>query len=123
MLSGYFKNNAFISLLFLAVFFTLAGIPPFSLFFGKLLLLTSITYLKMFQFLFLAIVFTILSAFYYLKIVKIIFFNNFKSWDFFSKINYIPAFFISISILLQLFFFLKPSVILVFFENAAYSFI
>lgn len=123
MLSGYFKNNSFISLLFLSIFFTLAGIPPFSLFFGKLFLLTSITYLKMFQFLFIAIVFTILSAFYYLKIVKIIFFNDYKSWDFFSRINYISAFFISISVLLQLFFFLKPSIILVFFENAAYSFI
>ena len=123
MLSGYFKNNAFISLLFLSVFFTLAGIPPFSLFFGKLFLLTSITYLKMFQFLFLAIVFTILSAFYYLKIVKIIFFNNFKSWDFFAKINYVPAFFISFSILLQLLFFLNPSIILVFFQYASYSFI
>ena len=123
MLSGYFKNNVFISLLFLFIFFTLAGVPPFSLFIGKLFLLTSITYLKMFQFLFLAIIFTILSGFYYLKIVKIIYFNSFKSWDYFAKISYVPAFIISFCILLQFLFFLDPSIILVFFQYVSYSLI
>ncbi len=123
MLNGYFKNNMFISLLFLFIFFTLAGVPPFSLFISKLFLLTSIAYLQMYQFLFLAIIFTILSGFYYLKIVKIIYFNNFRSWDYFAKISYVPAFIISFSILLQFLFFLNPSIILVFFQYVSYSLI
>lgn len=123
LLNGYFYNNKFMSLLLLFIFFTLAGIPPFSLFIGKLFLLTSIANIQMYQFLFLALLATILSCFYYLKIVKIIYFNKIKNWNYYSQINFIPAFFISLFIILQFLFFINPSWIIIFFKYNIYSFI
>jgi NADH:ubiquinone oxidoreductase subunit 2 (subunit N) len=77
----------------------------------------------MYQFLFLALLATILSCFYYLKIVKIIYFNKIKNWNYYSQINFIPAFFISLFIILQFLFFINPSWIIVFFKYNIYSFI
>ena len=83
LLAGYVYINKYVSLLFLIFFFSIAGIPPFSLFIGKLFLLTTLAINKNYFFIFLVIIITILSCYYYLKIIKIIFA---KLCDFFVKL-------------------------------------
>ncbi len=126
MLSGYYKKNKFIALLLVFSLFSIAGIPPFSLFIGKLFLLTNLAIMENYFYLFLVIIITLLSCYYYLKIIKIIFFNKLKNINtneifIFANVNFISIFIISLCVLLQLFFFLNPSLLTVFIKYSLFS--
>ena len=74
--SGLLKKNSFISFSFAILFFSLAGLPPLSGFFGKLYILSSAVQSKLYFLAIIAILTSIISAFYYLKIIKTIFFDK-----------------------------------------------
>ncbi len=74
--SGLNKKNSFLSFSFAILFFSLAGLPPLAGFFGKLYILISAVENKLYFLAIIAILTTIISAFYYLKIIKIIFFDK-----------------------------------------------
>jgi NADH-quinone oxidoreductase subunit N len=123
LLTGYVYINKYISLLFLVFFFSIAGIPPFSLFIGKLFLLTTLAINKNYFFIILIIIITILSCYYYLKIIKIIFFNINKKWLFVSNFNFISSFFLVIFAILHFYFFLSPSILNLFMKYIIFSII
>ena len=110
-LSGLSKNHPMIALCFLIILFSLAGIPPLAGFFAKFYIFISVIEAKMFTLAIIGLLATVISAFYYLRIIKIIYFDKPKKP--FDK-NYdwglnIP---IIISSLLILTYFIYPSVIL-----------
>ena len=75
-LSSFFKINAVWSLSNVIIFFSLAGIPPLAGFFSKLLIIYSVVdYNNLFCSFSLLIV-SAISVFYYLRIIKIIFFDR-----------------------------------------------
>ncbi|MDF2698963.1 MAG: nad2 [Haloplasmataceae bacterium] len=121
LLSGYININKYASIVFLIFFFSIAGIPPFSLFIGKLFLLTNLALNKNYFFVFLVIIITILSCYYYLKVIKIIFFNNTNKWLFVSNFNFISSFFLVIFSVLHFYFFLSPSILNVFTKYLLFS--
>ena len=59
-----------------AIFFSIAGLPPLAGFFGKLYILISAIESKLYILSIVAILTSIVSAFYYLRIIKIIFFDE-----------------------------------------------
>jgi len=76
-LQGLFKQNRSIALFFMIYFYTVAGLPPFSFFFSKIYLFTSIIYANnSFWMIILMAVLTVMSVFYYIRIIQIIFFNK-----------------------------------------------
>ena len=74
--SGLLKRNSFLSFSFAILIFSLAGLPPLSGFFGKLYILISAVESKLYFLAIVGILTSIISAFYYLKIIKIIFFDT-----------------------------------------------
>ncbi len=74
-LSGISKNHPVLSLCFLIVLFSLAGIPPLAGFFAKFYIFMSVIKQSMYFLAVVGLLSTVISAFYYLRIIKIIYFD------------------------------------------------
>ena len=75
-LSGLSKNHPMLALSFLIILFSLAGIPPLAGFFAKFYIFMSVIESKMYTLAIIGLVTTVVSAFYYLRIVKLIYFDK-----------------------------------------------
>jgi len=81
-LSGMSRNHPRLALSFLIILFSLAGIPPLAGFFAKLYIFIAVIESKMYMLAIIGLVTTVVSAFYYLRIIKIIYFDKpKKSFD------------------------------------------
>ena len=74
-LSGLSKNHPLISFSLLIILFSLAGIPPMAGFFAKFYVFTSVIKQEMYFLAIIGLLATVISAFYYLSIIKIIYFD------------------------------------------------
>jgi len=109
-LSGISKKQPLLSLSLLIILFSLAGIPPFAGFFAKFYVFMAVIENKMYTLAIIGLLSTVISAFYYLKIIKIIYFDELKeSLDEFKNLGLASTLFFCCSILLL--FFLYPSVL------------
>ena len=84
-LSGLSKNHPIISLCFLIQLFSLAGIPPLAGFFAKFYIFIAVIEQSMYFLAIVGLLATVVSAFYYLRIIKIIYFD--KPNDKFDRFN------------------------------------
>ena len=75
-LSGISKNHPILSFCFLIILFSLAGIPPLAGFFAKLYIFTAVIEQSMFFLAIVGLLSTVIAAFYYLRIIKIIYFDT-----------------------------------------------
>ena len=109
-LSGISKKHPLLAISFLIILFSLAGVPPLGGFFAKFYVFTSVLEQKMYALAIIGLLTTVISAFYYLKIIKTIYFDDsviaFESVK--NKAAQISIF-LSCSILLT--FFLYPSIL------------
>ena len=74
-LSGLSKNHPIISICLLLLLFSLAGIPPLAGFFAKFYVFMAVIKVKMYTLAIIGLITTVISAFYYLRIIKIIYFD------------------------------------------------
>ena len=77
-LSGLSKNHPILSLSLLVILFSLAGIPPLAGFFAKFYIFKSVIEQSMFFLAIVGLLSTVIAAFYYLKIIKVIYFDEEK---------------------------------------------
>jgi len=77
-LKGLAFNNAFLSLIFAIVIFSLSGIPPLGGFFVKYEIFSSLIQAEYHILALFLLLMTVISFFYYLRVIKIIFFENNK---------------------------------------------
>ena len=107
-LSGLSKNHPILSFSLLVILFSLAGIPPLAGFFAKFYVFKAVIEQSMYFLAVVGLLSTVIAAFYYLRIIKIIYFDTEKEkydqdhspWLKFSLI---------LSTLLILFYFISPS--------------
>ena len=77
-LSGLSKNHPLLSLSLLVILFSLAGIPPLAGFFAKFYVFKSVIEQSMYFLAIVGLLSTVVAAFYYLRIIKIIYFDKEK---------------------------------------------
>ena len=75
-LSGLSKNHPLLSFSFLIVLFSLAGIPPMAGFFAKFYIFMAVIEQSMFFLAIVGLLASVVAAFYYLRIIKVIYFDN-----------------------------------------------
>jgi len=75
-LAGVSKNHPILALSFLIMLFSLAGIPPLAGFFAKFYIFMSVIKSDMYALAIIGLIATVVSAFYYLRIIKIIYFDK-----------------------------------------------
>ena len=75
-LSGLSKNHPLLSFSLLIILFSLAGIPPLAGFFAKFYVFMAVIEQSMFFLAIVGLLATVVAAFYYLRIIKVIYFDN-----------------------------------------------
>ena len=109
-LSGISKKHPLLAISFLIILFSLAGIPPLAGFFAKFYVFVAVLEKEMYTLAIIGLLTTVMSAFYYLKIIKTIYFDdNIITFDTGKNKNAQASVFASCTILLT--FFLYPSVL------------
>ena len=110
-LSGLSKNHPLLSISLLVILFSLAGIPPLAGFFAKLYIFKSVIEQSMYFLAIVGLLSTVIAAFYYLRIIKIIYFDQEKE-KFDKNHNTWLRFSLTLSTILILFYFIFPSEII-----------
>jgi len=110
-LSGISKSNPIIALCFAITMFSMAGIPPLAGFFAKFYVLKAAVSAELYIYSMVAVIFSVISAFYYLRIIKTIYFDNLTTPLDRVENNKIRLL-ILVTTALNLLFFLYPSILL-----------
>ena len=107
-LSGLSKNHPLLSLSLLVILFSLAGIPPLAGFFAKFYIFTAVLEQSMYFLAIVGLLSTVIAAFYYLRIIKIIYFDKEKEkYD--DDHSLWLKFSLTFSTILILLYFISPS--------------
>jgi len=107
-LSGLSKNHPLIALSLLVILFSLAGIPPLAGFFAKFYIFKAVLQQSMYYLAIIGLLSTVIAAFYYLRIVKTMYFDLEKEkYD--TDYTLGLKFTLSLSTILILFYFIYPS--------------
>ena len=110
-LSGLSKNHPILALSFLISLFSLAGIPPLAGFFAKFYIFLEVINKEMYYLAIIGLLSTVIAAFYYLRIIKIIYFDHEKdSYD--TNHNIGLKFSLLFSTILILVYFTYPRILL-----------
>ena len=110
-LSGLSNNHPKIALCFLVMLFSLAGIPPLAGFFAKFYIFMAVIEAEMYALAIIGLITTVVSAFYYLRIIKIIYFDKSKK-SFDESYNLGLKIILAISTVLVVGYFIYPSILL-----------
>ncbi len=107
-LSGLSKNHPLLSISLLIILFSLAGIPPLAGFFAKFYIFKSVLEQSMYFLAIVGLLSTVVAAFYYLRIIKIMYFDKEKEkYD--TDHSFWLKFSLTASTLLILIYFIFPS--------------
>ena len=107
-LSGMSKNHPLLALSMLIILFSLAGIPPLAGFFAKFYIFISVIEQSMYFLAIVGLLSTVVAAFYYLRIIKIIYFDAEKE-KFDEDHSPWLKFSLTFATILILFYFIFPS--------------
>ena len=109
-LSGLSKEKPMFAFSFLILFFSLAGIPPLGGFFAKFFVFMSVIESELYALAIIGLLTTVISAFYYLKVIKFIYFDDNKiKFDEVRNLSIKATIFVSCLILSL--YFISPSII------------
>jgi len=109
-LSGISKKNPLLAISLLIILFSLAGVPPLGGFFAKFYVFVSVLEKEMYALAIIGLLTTVMSAFYYLKIIKTIYFDD-SVITFESSKNRTAQISIFTSCIILVTFFLYPSIL------------
>jgi len=112
------KVNPFVGVSIAIVFFSIAGIPPFAGFFAKMFILFSAISQSLFFVTLIAILTSVFSCFYYLRVIQITFFEQTKFWITLDTFNKETSLLISCVLLFLSIFFVHPSLLVISIHNS-----
>ena len=105
------KHNPFYAILIALSMFSLAGIPPLAGFFGKFYIFMSAVKSDLYLLAIVGILASVISAFYYLRIIKVIYFDDpADKFDEFNS-NSLNLIFFASSLIIILFFVLPSPIV------------
>ena len=107
-LSGLSKHHPLISICLTILTFSLAGVPPLAGFFAKFYIFMAIIQQKIYYLAVVGLLSAVIAAFYYLRIIKVIYFDAAKE-SYEKNSNYGLKFSLIVSTVVILFYFIDPS--------------
>nr|YP_009476714.1 NADH dehydrogenase subunit 2 [Proteomonas sulcata]AVM81207.1 NADH dehydrogenase subunit 2 [Proteomonas sulcata] len=116
-LAGLYLANLPISLVFAIVFFSMCGIPPLAGFFSKLFIFFAALNMSLYSLTIFAALMSAVACFYYLRIIKIIFFDKPGTNIILLDIDKEKSLILSICSILLIIFFFWPAPLILFIHN------
>ena len=107
-LSGLSKHHPLIAICLTILTFSLAGVPPLAGFFAKFYIFLAIIQQKIYYLAVVGLLSAVIAAFYYLRIIKVIYFDAAKE-SYEKNSNYGIKFSLIVSTVVILFYFIDPS--------------
>lgn len=107
---GILQSNPILGFITCLMFFSLAGIPPFGGFFAKMMVFVALIDGYFYMICIVAVITSSIAAFYYLRIIKILYFEKSNTWIFFDIISKSHAFVLSLTSFIVLLFVLNPNI-------------
>ena len=112
-LKGLSKSNPIVSLSISIIMLSMAGIPPFIGFFGKFYVFIAAIEQELYVLSVLGVLASVISAFYYLRIIKIMYFDESKSEGIINfQISFQSKIILSLSLFLIICFIFYPSLLI-----------
>jgi NADH:ubiquinone oxidoreductase subunit 2 (subunit N) len=108
------KSNAALAFALSLTMFSIAGIPPMIGFLSKIGIFLSIIQQHYFCFVLLSAVLSVVATFYYIRIIKVLYFENLLIGKLYYPLNTSKALILSVLILSLLLLFLNPSILYIF---------
>jgi len=105
------KSNPVLAALYVLMVMSLASVPPLLGFFSKLFIFIAALSSSAYILIFFSLTFTLLSSFYYCRLVKILYFSFSLKYAFIIELPLLPALLISIFSLINLGFCCSPSAV------------
>ena len=102
------ESNNIIAQNFAVTLFSMAGLPPMVGFLAKMGVFKALTGVSIYFFAVINILFSVIATFYYLRVVKIVFFENLLVGSLYSSLNSKKVFLINFLNFLIVFFFISP---------------
>lgn len=102
-------------------FFSLAGIPPLAGFYAKVFVFFSAIKSSFYFVAFVVLAISVVSTYYYISVVKTIYFEKDKNWIFYNQISKEKSILLAISFVLLIFLFFNPNILLLFSQKMALS--
>nr|YP_009992160.1 NADH dehydrogenase subunit 2 [Sargassum patens]QNN85657.1 NADH dehydrogenase subunit 2 [Sargassum patens] len=106
---GLVRSNPVFGLGIVLMIFSLAGVPPLGGFFAKLNIFVSVIDSSYYLVAIFAVLTSVVSAFYYIRLIKIFYFEKAESWFYFTPLTKGAAFFLVIIGWTVIFFMLSPT--------------
>lgn len=105
------KVNPVLTIGFTLVLFSMAGIPPLAGFFSKLFILLVILQKKMLGSVVIIILISCITCFYYIRLIKIMYFDKIRYWPISYPSSKLAAFILSLSVFFIFFLFIDLEII------------
>ena len=121
-LSGISKVKPIFSICIAITMLSLAGIPPFAGFFGKFYIFIAAIEAKLFYLAILGVLSSVISAFYYLRIIKVMYFDDLEIANYQSNISPKASLILLFTMLAITMFIFYPSLIVNIGSNISIDF-
>ena len=103
------KTNPILAITLTVTMFSIAGIPPLAGFYSKAFLMFAAMSSSQYLLAFVAVITSVVSCFYYIRIVKIMYFETPANWLTFMQISKQTSIALGFTFCFLLFFFLYPA--------------
>jgi len=106
------KTQTILGISIFIILFSMVGLPPLAGFFGKMYLFFSVMNSNLYLAAILGVLSSVVSAFYYIRMIKIIYFENSKSFTLYKQMDKNNSYVLTISILLLIIFMISSDALL-----------
>lgn len=120
-LAGLATSSPLMAFLGAVALFSLAGIPPLAGFYSKVFIFFLAIKTSMYFVAFLVLGLSVISTFYYIFVIKTIYFEKKKNWIFCNKISKGNSILLAISLVLLFFIFSNPESVMLISKEIALS--
>lgn len=120
MLVNLFEINSYLAFSVFILLFSIAGIPPLMGFYSKFFLFLFALKYKFYWLSLLFVVFSVISVFYYIRLVKLVYFNRSSGWIFLYGIPFSNAVIIAFITIVNCLFFINPNLFLKIIYNFSF---
>jgi proton-translocating NADH-quinone oxidoreductase chain N len=113
------KVNPVLAFSLTLIMFSMVGLPPFAGFFGKMYLFLAAIQAEFYSLAIIGILSSVVAAFYYIRIIKIMFFETSARYTVYKEMDDLNTYIFSISLFFLIFFFSCPHAFLMFAHKIA----